>query len=79
MHMDSRSAMHNLSTTTNSYTVPYTDSYTVSYTGAHTGSYTGAHTNPHARTNTQPNNWTLQAVVLHKLQTLVQKMHMGQV
>jgi len=36
---------------------------------------TGTHTNPHTRTNTQPNTWTLQVMVLLKLQTLVKKMH----
>jgi len=40
--------------------------------------HTGTHTNPHARANTQPNNWTLQAMVLLKPQTLVKKMPVGE-
>jgi len=65
--MDSRRALHDFRAITSSYacTNPCTDADT--------------HTSPHARTNTQPNTWRLQAMVFHKPQTLVQKMHLGQV
>jgi len=67
MHMDSSSAMHNLGATTNPYTC------------THPCAHPCTHTNIHARTNTQPNAWTLQVMVLLKLQTLVKKMHVGKV